>query len=861
MGATDVIPTQVLVVGSGAGGAITAATLAEHGYDVAMLEEGPNIDTTGISTNSTEAISRLYRNGGMTPVLGNQAIAYVEGRCVGGSTEINSAFWHRLPPDCYVRWRTDALLEDFSPDIMEPYFERIEQALSVSFSRADQVPKSSVLFRESLERLRWQYAEVPRCQKDSPSGNPFAPGAKQSMQRTYIPRALAAGVRLLPDAKALRLRHENGVVRGVRVAVGPNGTRRMIEIQADTVFLCCGAIQTPVLLRRSGIKKNVGDNLCIHPMIKAAALFDVDVDAHEAALPIYQVKEFWPTITIGGSVFTPGFLAMLLADNWQMYRHVMVDWRRTALYYAATRGMNRGVIRVLPGVEDGVVIRYRLSESDQQNLSIGLARLGEILFAAGAKAVYPSLISHPILKSPGQCRGFLKNPIPISSMALSTVHAFSSCPMGENPDLCATDSFGRVNGFHNLFINDASLIPDSPGVNPQGPTMAIALRNVERFIERAERAHGRRARAETVIDGAAPSSGATRRAAAFLVTGVPGWLGTRLVEVLAQGFPDLPAFAEPDPARGVRCLVRREMAHTVPPAIADAAEIAFGDLTDRDSLRKFCRTAEGATLVHIAGVIHPTHGTKEFGVVNVEGTRTLLAVAQDAGVKRVVTVSSNSPIGCNPRSDHLFDEQSPYNPYMGYGRSKQQMEGLVHEAQASGKIETVIIRPPWFYGPHQPLRQTVFFSMIKDGRFPILGDGEQRRSMAYVDNICQGLLLAATLDHASGQTYWIADERPYTVNEIVDTVEQVLEHEFGFDCAKRRLRLPSVAGDIAERLDAWLQAAGVYQQKLHVLGEMNKTIACSIAKAQRDLGYTPRWTLREGMIESIRWCLENGQRI
>ena len=91
--------TQVVIVGSGAGGAATAVVLAEQGYEVLILEEGANVDTSQMNSNSIQAIASLYRNGGLTPTLGNQAIAYVEGRCVGGSTEINSGFWHRLPPE------------------------------------------------------------------------------------------------------------------------------------------------------------------------------------------------------------------------------------------------------------------------------------------------------------------------------------------------------------------------------------------------------------------------------------------------------------------------------------------------------------------------------------------------------------------------------------------------------------------------------------------------------------------------------------------------------------------------------------------------------------------------------------------
>jgi len=142
-----------------------------------------------------------------------------------------------------------------------------------------------------------------------------------------------------------------------------------------------------------------------------------------------------------------------------------------------------------------------------------------------------------------------------------------------------------------------------------------------------------------------------------------------------------------------------------------------------------------------------------------------------------------------------------------------------------------------------------------------VGSGENRRSMAYVDNICQGLLLAERVAAARGQTYWIADRRPYTMNEIVDTVEGLLEREFGIAVAHERLRLPGVASAVAGVADRLLQAVGLYRQEIHVLSEMDKTIACSVARAERELGYDPRVELEEGMRRSIRWCLEQGMAI
>jgi len=170
----------------------------------------------------------------------------------------------------------------------------------------------------------------------------------------------------------------------------------------------------------------------------------------------------------------------------------------------------------------------------------------------------------------------------------------------------------------------------------------------------------------------------------------------------------------------------------------------------------------------------------------------------------------------------------------------------------------VIIRPPWFYGPNQPPRQSLFFRMIREGKAPIVGSGENLRSMCYIDNLCQGLLLAASSPRANGQTYWIADRRPYSMNEIISTVERLLETEFGQTCAHKRLRLPGLASSMAFAADAAFQALGLYHQKIHVLSEMNKTIACSIVKAERELDYRPEVELEEGMRRSLAWCKAQG---
>src|SRR5262249_39222632 len=157
-------------------------------------------------------------------------------------------------------------------------------------------------------------------------------------------------------------------------------------------------------------------------------------------------------------------------------------------------------------------------------------------------------------------------------------------------------------------------------------------------------------------------------------------------------------------------------------------------LRDPASLDAFGRGADGALLLHCAGVIHPRR-VREFYDVNVEGTRALLALAERRGVRRFVHVSSNSPLGCNPHPAHRCDESRPHRPNGHYGRSKKRAEDLVNEAGARGPLEVSIVRAPWFYGPGQPERQIRFFQMIESGRTPLVGGGANLRSMVYVDNL------------------------------------------------------------------------------------------------------------------------------
>jgi choline dehydrogenase-like flavoprotein len=468
--------TEVLVVGSGAGGAVTAATLARAGRDVTVVEEGPWLDPDAVEPFSLEEMVTKYRNRGPSAALGKPGIAYAEGRCVGGSTEINSGLYHRLPADLANEWHREYEIEEFSPAVLDRYAATIEAELSVS-RLPGAPPASSAVLERGATKLGWRAVEFPRVFRNPADGGR---GVKQTMARTLLPKAVDAGARIIPDCAVLRLLKDGDRVVGARcqrsgAEPGP------LTIRADHVFVCGGAIQTPALLQRSGIRRRIGVGLKLHPTVKIAARFPHRLDHGD--VPMHRITEFAPNLTIGGSASSRGHVALALADSTADYREALADWERVTVYYAAIRSDGAGRVTAVPGLR-APVVTYHLTDGDMSRLARGLVHLGELLLAAGAFELYPSVAQAMVVRRTDEL-GSWWDAATRSRTNLMTVHLTSTVRMGENRDRTGADSFGRVWGFANLRVNDASLLPDAPGVNPQAAIMAIASRNCDQFLSAA----------------------------------------------------------------------------------------------------------------------------------------------------------------------------------------------------------------------------------------------------------------------------------------------------------------------------------------------------------------------------------------
>jgi choline dehydrogenase-like flavoprotein len=215
--------------------------------------------------------------------------------------------------------------------------------------------------------------------------------------------------------------------------------------------------------------------LQLHPTVKVVAKFREPVNSAQMGVPVHQVKEFAPRLSFGCSISTLPYLALGLLDHPKAGRGLAKSWPCMANYYAMITSQGRGKIRTLGRFREPLV-RYELAEADMTVLAEGLRKLSQILFEAGGASIYPVVSGVGPLHTVDDIKK-LPSLLPTGRANLMTIHLFSSCPMGEDKTKCATDSFGRVHGFKNLFIADASLLCSAPGVNPQGSIMAIARRN------------------------------------------------------------------------------------------------------------------------------------------------------------------------------------------------------------------------------------------------------------------------------------------------------------------------------------------------------------------------------------------------
>lgn len=462
---------DAVVVGSGAGGAVVAAELAEAGWDVVVLEEGPHVRTRDFTTDALAAYRTLYRDGGLTTMLGRPPVTFAEGRCVGGSTTVNGGMAWRTPDAVLHRWHDECGLD---PGTLVPLFDRVERRLSVGGQDPDSIGRDQHLLRIGAERLGWAVVDNRRAQVHCGGCNTCIlgcpTGAKQSTLVSYLPRAVAFGARVVSDCRVERVVFDRKRVTGVR-AVGPGGRR--VAVRAPVTVLAAGALQTPVLLARSGFRSpsgQLGRNLTVHPGANVAASFDDPVRGWEGVHQAYQVREF-DGVLMAAVNLPPGLVAGALRLDRVALGPVMARYDHLVTAGVLVEDTATGRVRSVGG---RAVVRYDLAPRDAARIVAAVADLCRLLLAAGATSVHLPVAGLGPVSSDDELAAIRQQDVDPARIAVTTVHLMGTARMGDDPTTAVCDLGGRVYDTAGLCVADASLLPGPLGLNPQETVMALA---------------------------------------------------------------------------------------------------------------------------------------------------------------------------------------------------------------------------------------------------------------------------------------------------------------------------------------------------------------------------------------------------
>ena len=485
------LEAEVVVVGTGAGGAVVASELAERGNAVLMIEEGDLQRRSAFTGRPLEMQRLMYRARGLTATVGNTSIIVPVGRVVGGTTLINSGTCFRTPSRELRRWREIYGLTDFTPEHLEPYFKKVESVYQVEIADMKTVGKTGEIIGRGAEKLGFSHGPLPRNSPDCDGQGVCCFGcptdAKRSTNVTYVPSALNSGALMLTGTKAKKIIIKNKEVSGLEAQSVTTGKK--VKIKAPIVVLACGAFFTPLLLMKNKIGNSsgqLGKNLSIHPAGASVALMNETVEGWKSIPQGYMVDEFSDEgIVLEGTMLPLDMLATVIPSIGTEFQNLMEQYNNLSMYGFMIRDTSRG--RVRPGKGDIPLITYFLNNRDLKKIVRGHELTARIYLEGGAKTVYSPIHSWRPINSKKDITENLRKRIRVWDVDITAYHPLGTCFMGGSSKDYVTDPFGELYDQKNLFICDGSVVPPAIGVNPQITISALAARTAEKIHDQLNR--------------------------------------------------------------------------------------------------------------------------------------------------------------------------------------------------------------------------------------------------------------------------------------------------------------------------------------------------------------------------------------
>jgi long-chain-alcohol oxidase len=505
------IECDVVVVGSGAGGGPTAAVLAAAGLDVVVVESGDYYDDADFDGSELGALTRYYAAAPTATVDGS--VGLIAGSCLGGGTVVNYSTSFRTPDEVREEWASHGVPE-FLSAAFTASLDTVCERQGVSQEYNEPSTREQKL-QEGCVALGWHVDAMPRGVRGCRQGRECGycglgcrVGAKQSVVKTWLADAAAGGARLVVGAKVERVLTEDGAARGV---IGRAGEDRgfQLHVRSRAVVVACGAIQTPALLKRSGLQNaNIGRHLRLHPAGVVFGVYDEELKPWEGVMQALYSDQFRRLDGEYGAKL----------ETAAMHPHMMIPfspWRSARqhadLMGALTNTVPMGVLlrdrdggEVKVGRDGEPIVHYKLSDFDAGHLRTGFDGAAQLFEATGARRIFSAQARGPSYEPGvrGDRRRFMAEVdgagFGPGQVLLNSFHIMGTARMGGDPASSACDPTGRTWEIRDLYVFDGSSFPSASGVNPQISIQTIAHMGARRLAERL---------------GGGAAAGALRRAA------------------------------------------------------------------------------------------------------------------------------------------------------------------------------------------------------------------------------------------------------------------------------------------------------------------------------------------------------------
>jgi choline dehydrogenase-like flavoprotein len=478
------IEADVVVIGSGAAGAVVAYELSRSGAKVVVLEAGPYVPSTQFQEHIATAMETLYQDSG-NQVNSTGDMTIVQGKCIGGSTVVNGAACFRVPDQVLENWAEEYGLDNLASEALTPYFDRVERNLSVHQNEPHEVNYNGRLLIEGAKKLGIPASPMSRNIKNCALTGHCLSGCKtdrkQSMLVTYLPWASELGATILSGTRAETFEVRNSRVTAVHaVATDASGTSKPVRVEAGIVIVAAGAVQTPLLFQKNKLGNSsgqVGRNFACHPSLAVFGEHDHDVYAWVGASITAQAGDIENPLT-GGYLLEAGMVGPVVTASWvdggigRDFVEFMENSKKFQCAVTLIHDHNVGRV-YLDG--DRKRIDYDLDDRDFESMREALRGMARIYFAAGARRVYLPTTRRTTIDSVAEVDSVIDSLQNGQHMyRLTSYHPQGTMRMGADPGRSVVGPDGLCHDLDNVYVPDASLFPSSLLVNPQMTVYAMA---------------------------------------------------------------------------------------------------------------------------------------------------------------------------------------------------------------------------------------------------------------------------------------------------------------------------------------------------------------------------------------------------